>query len=145
MHPFETAFLTAAYRSRCEDRVAVIEAIDRVGASVGDSVAWLVHEGAIIDLTGRQIRKPRLGTQAAVPIGFTHGPLEGVLLVAADGLANYVRRESLPRQIATAEFLAIPRQLVEAVRLPSGDLWDDVGLVVCRRRPMRAGKRTYAI
>jgi serine/threonine protein phosphatase PrpC len=112
-----------------------------VGASVGDSKAWLVEDDDIKDLTRDQVRKPLLGSGEAQPVGFTHPPSRGLLLVCTDGFCNYVRREKLLREILWIDFSVLPRTLVEMVRLPSGGLWDDIGIVACRlRRPAR-GRR----
>jgi serine/threonine protein phosphatase PrpC len=110
-----------------------------VGASVGDSQAWIVHAGELLDLTASQIRKPLLGTGEAKPKGFVSGPLVGVLIVATDGFYNYVKRDQLAAMIPHAEFVEIPRKCVE---MASGDLWDDIGIACCRvPRPRRARKR----
>ncbi len=113
-----------------------------VGASVGDSRAWIVSDGEIVDLTVNQIRKPLLGSGDARPTRFSHGPLNGTLIVATDGFCNYVKRDRLTSMVAQADFFEIPRRCVELVRLPSGDLWDDIGIVACRvPRPRRTRKR----
>jgi PPM family protein phosphatase len=113
-----------------------------VGASVGDSRAWLLEEDQVIDLTRGQARKPLLGTGAARPVGFGYPPSPGLLLVCTDGFCNYVRREALLREILWIDFAVLARRLVEMVRLPSGDLWDDIGIVACRpRRPLRSRVR----
>ncbi|MEO8270301.1 MAG: hypothetical protein ABI557_11320 [Aureliella sp.] len=63
---------------------------DRIlGASVGDSCAWIVDGPEITDLTRTQIRKPLLGSHAAKPAPFWHGPLDGLLLVGSDGFFDY--------------------------------------------------------
>ena len=111
------------------------------GASVGDSQAWIVRLGELTNLTAGQRRKPLLGSGEAQPVGFEHGPLDGILLVATDGLCNYVKRPELVKTLPQLPFAVIPRRLLEMVRLPSGELWDDVGVVVCRRRP-RSQRRT---
>ncbi len=109
-----------------------------VGASVGDCRAWLLEDDDLKDLTADQVRKPLLGSGEARPMGFRHPPSRGLLLVCTDGFANYIRRETLLREILWIDFPVLARKLVEMVRLPSGDLWDDVGLVACRprRRPL---------
>jgi serine/threonine protein phosphatase PrpC len=112
-----------------------------VGAGVGDSKAWLL-ETEIIDLTASQVRKPLLGSGEARPVGFSRSPSPGLLLACTDGFCNYVRRETLLREILWIDFAVLPRKLVEMVRLPSGELWDDVGIVACRpRRPGRSRDR----
>lgn len=112
-----------------------------VGATVGDSQAWLIRNGELRDLSANRVRKPLLGSGAAVPIGFSHSSTEGLLLVATDGFCNYVKRDQLMKDIPWIDFQVLPRKLVEMVRLPSGELWDDIGIVVCRLRH-NTGKRT---
>jgi hypothetical protein len=102
------------------------------GASVGDSQAWLIRDGELDNLTSRQVRKPLLGSGEATPVGFSRTTFAGILLVATDGFCNYVKRSELVRRIADFEFCELPRKLVEMVRLKSGELWDDVGIVACR-------------
>ncbi len=105
-----------------------------VGASVGDSRAWLLENDEIIDLTAGQRRKPLLGTTEARPVGLSRSPSPSLLLLCTDGFCNYVRRESLLREILRIDFAVLASSLVEMVRLPSGELWDDVGIVACRPR-----------
>lgn len=209
---FETAQTIAAYRSQCEDRVAVIQDGERmviivadgaggigsgglaaqrvidevrdcysslntaaeweaaliqidcrvsegestavvvdlrpdslIGASVGDSCAWLIEDGELLDLTANQVRKPLLGSGQAEPRAFEHAMLTGLLIVATDGFGNYAKRERIPPLIAKHDFFELPRHLLESVRLPSGDLWDDVSIVACRRQPLRRTKQQYVI
>jgi serine/threonine protein phosphatase PrpC len=92
-----------------------------VGASVGDSKAWLLENDDLNDLTLNQVRKPLLGTGEARPVGFSHPASPGLLLVCTDGFANYVRRETLLREILWIDFAVLARKLVEMVRLPSGE------------------------
>jgi hypothetical protein len=114
-----------------------------IGASVGDSCAWIVRDGELIDLTANQVRKPLLGSGNAVPVGFNSGALVGTLLVASDGFGNYVKRNQLAVLIARTEFIEIPRRCVERVRLRSGELWDDVAIVACRVSP--PSRKSYSI
>lgn len=67
--------------------VAVLAPGGILGASVGDSGAWLVAPDGVRDLTVHQQRKPFLGTGAAVPVPFA-APWadDATLLVASDGL-----------------------------------------------------------
>jgi len=113
-----------------------------VGASVGDSRAWLIESDDLADLTKSQVRKPLLGSGDARPVGFQHPASQGLLLVSTDGFCNYVKRETLLKEILWIDFSVLARKLVEMVRLPSGELWDDIGIVVCRaRRPVGSRKR----
>jgi PPM family protein phosphatase len=116
-----------------------------LGASVGDSRAWIIRDGELIDLTARQIRKPLLGSGEAQPVHFSAGPLLGTLIVATDGFCNYVKRDLLTRLVAQTDFLEIPRRCVDLVRLPSGELWDDIGIVTCRVSPPDRTRKRYSI
>lgn len=116
---------------------------DRIlGASVGDSCAWVVDGPNVTDLTRTQVRKPLLGSKSAKPAPFWHGPLEGTLLVGTDGFFNYAKQDQVIRLIATTDFYVIPRACIDLVRLPSGELWDDTAIVACRtKRPARSRRR----
>jgi PPM family protein phosphatase len=114
-----------------------------VGVCVGDSQAWFIADGELQDLTKDRIRKPLLGSGEAVPVGFSHPLALGLLLVATDGFCNYVRRDRLMKEILWIDFAVLPRKLVEMVRLPSGDLWDDIGIVACRLRPRPTQRKRY--
>ena len=102
-----------------------------VGASVGDSCAWLVSLGEVSDLTERQVRKPLLGSGSAEPVAFGPVPLRGRLLVGTDGLFKYASRSRLASLTAEGSPEVAAAALVEAVRLKSGQFQDDVGVVVC--------------
>lgn len=116
------------------------------GASVGDSQAWIVKEAEIFNLTEKQKRKPLLGSGEAQPLGFALGKLEGLLLVATDGFCNYVKRTELVRVIGREDFAVLPKRLVDLVRLRSGQLNDDVGIVLCRsRQSSERNKRVYSL
>jgi serine/threonine protein phosphatase PrpC len=116
-----------------------------LGASVGDSCAWVIDGGDITDLTRTQIRKPLLGSQAAKPAPFWHGPLNGILLVGSDGFFDYVKRDKITPLIGRTEFFSVPRACVDMVRLPSGELWDDTTIVVCRVRRAGTSRKRYSI
>jgi hypothetical protein len=134
-------FRVGAGESTCV--VVACSARGLAGACVGDSQAWLIANGELQDLTSNRVRKPLLGSGEAVPIGFSHPAAHGLLLVATDGFCNYVRREQLLKEILWIDFVVLARTLVEMVRLPSGDLWDDVGIVACRARPKTARRKRY--
>jgi hypothetical protein len=116
------------------------------GASVGDSQAWMIDQGEISNLTERQQRKPLLGSGNAVPVGFARAPVSGVLLVATDGFCNYAKLADVVKVIALNDFVSLPRKLIDLVSLRSGELWDDVGIVVCRARPpARRARQRYTL
>ena len=115
------------------------------GASVGDSEAWIINGEELANLTVHQNRKPLLGSGAVSPVSFNCSPLRGLLLVTTDGFCNYVKRERVPRMIAESDFFSIPRRCIESVRLPSGDLWDDIGIVAARIPPQSLSRKKYSI
>jgi serine/threonine protein phosphatase PrpC len=115
------------------------------GASVGDSQAWIISDGAIIDLTQNQNRKPLLGSGSAVPVSFMNSPLDGVLLIATDGFYDYAKRGTVTSMVTQTDFYALPRSCIEMVRLPSGELWDDVGIVAARIKPRHRTRKRYSI
>jgi hypothetical protein len=67
------------------------------------------------------------------------------LLLASDGFCNYVRRDRLLKDVLWTDFVVLARKLVEMVRLPSGDLWDDIRIVACKPRPRSRQRKTYAL
>ena len=104
-----------------------------VGASVGDSEAWLVaRDGRVDVLTRGQHAKPLLGG-GAHPVAVAAGALaDATLVVASDGLFRYARALDIAR-IATAPDLgAAATGLLELVRQPTGNVLDDVAIVLCR-------------
>ncbi len=94
-----------------------------------------MRPGEIDNLTSGTRRKPLLGSGAAEPVAFERTGLTGILVVATDGFCNYVKLPELIKKLPFLDFPIIPRTLVEMVRLRSGELWDDVTIVACRRRP----------
>lgn len=100
------------------------------GASVGDSCAWLVRQSSYIDLTQEQIQKPLLGSGRARPVGF--GPYdvnESKIMLASDGLFKYVHHNKILSIIASEKINDVAALLIEAARLPSGALQDDISII----------------
>lgn len=111
--------------------LVVIDGDALVGASVGDCAAWVVSQSSEPrELTAQQMRKPRMGTRRASPVGFGPTRLDGVLIMVTDGVADYITGEevrALARRVEGEEF---PRALLDHVRLPSGKLTDHATVVV---------------
>jgi PPM family protein phosphatase len=103
------------------------------GASVGDSGAFVISKAGLENLTANQIRKPFLGSGRAIPIPFTHGLLNGTLLVATDGLLKYTGLEKIAAIILAADFDSAANKLVELVRYQSGALPDDISILLARQ------------
>lgn len=115
--------------------VAVADDGHVVGASCGDSGAAIVGaDGSIDDLTARQHRKRRLGSGRALPVSFERVVLNGRLVVATDGMFFFATPEVIGRVAVDHEDLdETAEALVQAVRLPTGILRDDVAVIVVRR------------
>lgn len=111
--------------------VVVVASDGRVfGASVGDSEAWLIAGADVQVLTARQLRKPLLGSGAAVPTSFGPVPFRGRLVLGSDGLFKYSSRPALLERAAHSAVGIAASDLAELVRLSSGALQDDVAVVV---------------
>lgn len=107
--------------------VVLVVGTNIVGASVGDSGAWLIRDDGVADLTHAQQRKPLVG-DGCIAMPF-EAELAGTLLVASDGLLRYAKRDDIVR-LVREQGLVAARALVELVRLPTGELQDDVSLVL---------------
>lgn len=105
-----------------------------VGASAGDSEAWLVRGEALVDLTRNQDKQPLLGGGPIDPAAFAEDLWPGdAVLLATDGLVKYAPAERLCAAVRRRQPLeACGEQLLGLVRLPKGGLQDDVGLVLLR-------------
>jgi serine/threonine protein phosphatase PrpC len=115
-----------------ESTLVVVEVRDGrvVGASVGDSEAWVVAGTTVTDLTKAQIRKPLLGSGSAVPTPF--GPLacDGRLVIGSDGLFKFCPYTLLVEKLTHSPLNESAAELAESVKLPSGGLQDDVAVIV---------------
>jgi len=117
---------------QCAVVAAALVADRIVGASVGDSGAWLVGANGIGDLTAAQVRKPLLGSGEAVPVAFEAVLRDATLLLATDGLLKYGQRDRIAVLARGADLQVAVRQLADLPRLRSGALPDDVGVILCR-------------
>lgn len=113
--------------------IATVTARDVEGASVGDSEAWLIKPHACTVLTEQQRRKPLLGDGAATPVPFAaEFKAADTLLAGTDGLFKYSTHQRICEAALQPNLQHALRELVDSVRLRSGKLQDDVGLVICR-------------
>ena len=110
--------------------IAVVQDGKVSGASVGDSGAWMIDATTLIDLTERQQRKPLLGSGAALPVEFGPSPFTGRLLLATDGLLKYVAPPRICELVRALGVDDAGAALIAAARLPSGALWDDIGIIL---------------
>ena len=120
---------TDAGETTCTLCVAIEDEV--FGASVGDSGAWLIDKNKITDLTHRQSRKPFIGSGSAWPVPFSHArPSTAPLLLASDGLLKYSSQEQIAAVCRAYTGGECARRLIELVRYPSGNLPDDVTVIV---------------
>jgi serine/threonine protein phosphatase PrpC len=104
-----------------------------VGASVGDSGAWLFACENDHHLTAAQRRKPFLGSGNATCIPFGPVRFDGTLILASDGLFKYAAIDAIRDAATGRDASNVADSLIDLVRLPSGDLNDDTTVIVCRR------------
>jgi len=107
-----------------------------VGASAGDSEAWIVAGNEVSILTEAQSRKPLLGAGAAPTPFAVPGPLQGTLIVASDGLFAYATQEQIVRACTAPSVTDVAHELAKSARLASGSLQDDLSLFVERCEPL---------
>jgi hypothetical protein len=123
-----------AQMPRADQTAAVIAEVRHgggiAGASVGDFEAWIFAGEQKIDLTQNQVRKPLLGEGRSYPIGFESNAT-GLPVVATDGLWKYAKRERVVDALAIRPLDAVLAALVDATRLRSGALQDDVAIAIC--------------
>jgi serine/threonine protein phosphatase PrpC len=113
--------------------IALVVADDWVlGASVGDSEAWIVRGRDYDVLTAAQGRG-RLGTGRAAPVAFTRELGGGTLVVGTDGLFAYAAAGIVCKAATLGGVEGAADALIERVRLPSGRYADDLAVVVARR------------
>jgi serine/threonine protein phosphatase PrpC len=103
-----------------------------IGASVGDSGAFIFSKNGTENLTAGQICKPFLGSGRATPVGFSRRLLYGTLLVGSDGLLKYASLETIAATALGADLDAAAKKLVDLVRYQSGGLPDDVSILLAR-------------
>ncbi|MBX3191484.1 MAG: SpoIIE family protein phosphatase [Labilithrix sp.] len=96
----------------------------------GDSEAWIVRPDDVERLTGGASR--RLGGGAS-PRSVVRGELDGRLVVATDGLFRHVAEAAILALLRDRPFGGLADALIEAARMPSGALADDIAVLVAER------------
>lgn len=114
--------------------ITVCNESDAFGVVVGDSTSWWVAHTACDDLTENVGQKPWLGSGMARIGTFERKLVDGTLLMATDGLSKYADRETLCNIVRQTPLNDCGKELVAAVRPPSGRLPDDVAIIVARRQ-----------
>ena len=113
--------------------IVSLDAMGIVGASCGDSCAWIIGGDEIVDLTEGQRRKPLVG-DGGTAFQIRGQLAGGTLLVASDGLWRYAKQSDIARIVQSSDLEPGAQALIDLVRLPNGELQDDVAVVLCRVR-----------
>src|SRR5262249_4700430 len=112
--------------------VLVVDDRGIIGASVGDSEAWIVYADRVDMLTTHQERKPLLGG-GAHPVATRAGPLgDATGVIGSDGLFRYARPIDIARIAMQPDLEVAATALVDLVRLENGNVQDDVSVVLVR-------------
>lgn len=98
------------------------------GVSSGDSEAWLVSGGRVGILTSGQTRK-RLGSGKASPQPFHGANLDGILVIASDGLFKHASADAIARCCGASTVEDVVQELVRLPMLQSGRYPDDIVVV----------------
>jgi len=112
--------------------LAVVDGERVFGATVGDSAAWVIDaSGECTNLAEGQPRKPFVGLGDARPFPFSyHIDKTQRLLLATDGLLKYASPEQIAGIGCKESLESSVSQLIELVRYPSGDLPDDITIIL---------------
>ena len=113
--------------------IAVLTVDQILGASVGDSCAWMIGPTEITNLTLAQSRKPLVGSGTARGVPFERQLTAGdILLLATDGLVKYTSADPIASVCRENELHTASDKLIELVRYPSGALPDDVTVILLK-------------
>jgi PPM family protein phosphatase len=110
--------------------VLAVTADGIVGASSGDSRAYLLSPAGFVELTAGQRRRPLLGSGRAIACSFRAATV-GTLVVATDGLFDYAPLDDI-RQVLAAPSEDPAEALVRLIRTRHRELPDDVAVVLGR-------------
>jgi serine/threonine protein phosphatase PrpC len=110
-----------------------------IGFSIGDSEAWVVATAGVDNLTVGQYTRHRLGSRQATLVLFERPQLDGVLLVATDGLFKYASAPVIAGVVRDGTVAEAAERLLDLVRLRSGKVADDVAVVLVRRGDVVVG------
>lgn len=110
--------------------VAAIAGGRITGASVGDSGAWIIDGDDVTDLTASQQRKPLIGSGNARPVAFSAEASSGRALLGSDGLLKFAAQRFVAEAAVSGTLEASADSLLALPRLRSGQLPDDVAVVL---------------
>lgn len=98
-----------------------------LGASVGDSEAWLFNYEYEYSLTSLQHAKPLLGSGKSIPIGFGPVEVEQFLLVGSDGLFKYSGYKDIRAQLSKGAFAV---EIAALAKKETSRLQDDISVII---------------
>jgi len=102
-----------------------------MGASVGESQAWLLGGDFDYQLTEFQYPKPLLGSMDAKPIGFGPMLINDTLIIASDGLFNYAKFSEI-RNLSLSENTNA-QELIDLAKNEANKLSDDTSVIVIKK------------
>jgi serine/threonine protein phosphatase PrpC len=114
---------------------AVVGRIDNgviVGASVGDSQAWLFNHQYEYELTSLQYVKPLLGSRTSTPIGFGPFELDLFLLLGSDGLFKYTKKSEIKQQLKRKP---TAKDIANLAKNETNNLQDDLSTILIKIKP----------
>ena len=126
------ASLAANHAGETTGVVVVLGRHGFVGFSIGDSEAWVVSPAGVDNLTVGQHTRHRLGSKHGTLVPFERPQLAGVLLVATDGLFKYAAAPVIAGIVREGTVAEAADSLIDLVRLRSGNMADDVAVVLVR-------------
>jgi PPM family protein phosphatase len=102
-----------------------------MGASVGDSEAWLFNLEYDYELTSLQNIKPLIGSGSSIPIGFGPINLDQSMLLGSDGLFKYTKHTEIKNLLSNS---VKAKNIAELAKNETGKLQDDISAIyICKK------------
>lgn len=118
----------------CGEATAIIGKLDCatiVGASVGDSEAWLFNSVYGYELSSMQNLKPLLGSGSATPIGFGPMGVDKSVLIGSDGLFKYIKYDEMKSLLSTK---TTAKEIAKLAKKGTGSLQDDISIIYIHKK-----------
>lgn len=126
--------LELANESGCGEATAIVGKLNDttvVGASVGDSEAWLFNREYDYELSSMQNLKPLLGSGSTTPIGFGPMDVDKSILLGSDGLFKYIKLEEMKLLLSTK---TTAKEIAKLAKQDIGSLQDDVSIIYISKK-----------
>lgn len=85
-------------------------------------------------MTSAQYVESLLGSAVAEVVPFGPVRFAGTLVVGSSGLFQYATADTIRERCARPSANEVAAALIELVKLPSGDFYDDTTVAVCKAR-----------